>query len=228
MATSQDTAKIQLWSLDTPNGIKINIALEELGLPFECHTVNIMEGEQHRPPFVELCPNGKIPAILDPNGPDGKPIVLWESGAILLYLAEKTKKLMPLDAHGKWDTTKWVFWQMAGLGPMFGQFGHFFKYAPKSGHVEQYSIERYKKEVQRLLGVLDKQLEGKDWIIGDQYTIADVATFPWVHGLEQFYAAGEELQLKDFANVQAWQERNLKRPAVRRGLEPHCPFASAS
>lgn len=209
---------IQLYSLPTPNGVKISVALEELQLPYEAHRVSFDNNEQKSPEFVSLNPNGRIPAIIDPNGPDGKPIGLFESGAILIYLAEKTGKLMPTDAAGRYETMQWVFFQMAGIGPMFGQFGHFFKFAAEKVANNSYPMERYRDESKRLLGVLEARLKGRSWIMGDQYTIADIATFPWVRGVDIFYGGRETLELASFPAVMDWLARAAARPASETGL----------
>ncbi len=209
---------IQLYSLPTPNGVKVSIALEELGLPYEPHLVSFGTNDQKSPEFVSLNPNGRIPAIIDPNGPDGKPIGLFESGAILVYLAEKTGKLIPSDAAGRYETLEWVFFQMAGIGPMFGQFGHFFKFAAEKVANNSYPVERYRDEAKRLLSVLEGRLQGRQWIMGDEYTIADIATFPWVRGVDVFYGGREVLEFGSFPAVMAWLERALARPASQRGL----------
>ena len=209
---------IQLYSLPTPNGVKVSIALEELGLPYEPHLVSFGTNDQKSPEFVSLNPNGRIPAIIDPNGPDGKPIGLFESGAILVYLAEKTGKLMPKDAVGRYEVLQWVFFQMAGVGPMFGQFGHFFKFAADKVTNNPYPVERYRDEAKRLLGVLEERLTGRQWIMGDEYTIADITTFPWVRGVDVFYGGREVLEFEKFPAVVAWLERAVARPASERGL----------
>lgn len=209
--------KIQLYSLATPNGQKVSVALEELGIPYDAHTINIMKGDQFSPEFIKINPNSKIPAIVDPNGPDGKEIAIMESGAILLYLAEKAGKLIPTDAHKRSETIQWLFFQMAGIGPMFGQFGHFYKYArEKCDHT--YPVERYTTEAKRLLKVIDDRLEGQDFIIDGEYTIADIAIFPWVSCLSKFYAAEQQLGLADFKNVNRWLKTCLARPAVKVGM----------
>ncbi|MBB3568148.1 glutathione S-transferase C-terminal domain-containing protein [Rhizobium sp. BK491] len=209
---------IQLYSLPTPNGVKVSIALEELGLPYEPHLISFGTNDQKSPEFVSLNPNGRIPAIIDPNGPDGKPIGLFESGAILVYLAEKTGKLIPSDAARRYETLEWVFFQMAGVGPMFGQFGHFFKFAAEKVANNSYPVERYRDEAKRLLGVLESRLQGREWIMGDEYTIADITTFPWVRGVDVFYGGREVLEFESFPWVMAWLDRALARPASQRGL----------
>ncbi|EIL99598.1 glutathione S-transferase N-terminal domain-containing protein [Rhodanobacter sp. 115] len=209
--------RIQLYSLNTPNGVKASIMLEETGLPYEAHLVDIMKDESHLPEFLALNPNGKIPAMIDPDGPDGKALGLFESGAILMYLAEKSGKFMPSDAAGRWETIQWVFFQMASIGPMFGQVGFFNKFAGKA-YEDKRPLQRYATESQRLLGVLDGRLDGRDWIMGADYSIADIATLGWVNNLITFYEARELVQFDRFANVAAWLERGLARPAVQRGL----------
>lgn len=210
--------RIQLYSLPTPNGVKISIALEELGLPYEPHMIDIGKNETWGPEFLSLNPNGKIPAIIDPNGPGGKPLGLFESGAILLYLAEKTGKLLPADAAARYETIQWVFFQMAAVGPMFGQLGFFHKFAGRE-YEDKRPRDRYAAESKRLLGVLETRLEGRQWIMGDEYTIADIALLGWVRNINGFYGAGELVDYGSLKNVPAWLERGLARPAVQRGLE---------
>ena len=210
--------RIQLYSLPTPNGVKVSIALEELGLPYEPHAIDIMKNETWTPPFLSLNPNGKIPAIIDPDGPGGKPIGLWESGAILLYLADKTGKLMPSDPARRYETIEWVFFQMAAVGPMFGQLGYFFKFAGKD-IADKRPFERYRDESKRLLGVLEQRLDGRQWIIGDDYTIADISLLGWVRNLVGFYGAGDVVDYAKLKHVPGWLERGLARPAVQRGLD---------
>jgi GSH-dependent disulfide-bond oxidoreductase len=212
---AQHPDRLQLYSLNTPNGVKAGIMLEEIGLPYEPHLVDIMKDDNKTPEFLSLNPNGKIPAIIDPDGPGGKLLALFESGAILLYLAEKTGKL--LDPARRWETIAWVMWQMGGLGPMFGQLGFFHKFAGRE-YEDKRPRDRYVMESKRLLGVLDKQLEGREWIV-DDYSIADVATLGWVRNLIGFYEAREIVGFDAFGNVAAWLERGLARPAVQRGLE---------
>ena len=209
--------RIQLYSLDTPNGVKVSIMLEETGLAYEPHRVDIMQNESHLPEFLSLNPNGKIPAIIDPHGPGGEPLALFESGAILLYLADKTSRFIPPDPARRWQTIQWLFFQMAAIGPMFGQLGYFNKFAGRE-LADKRPLERYVAESKRLLGVLDAQLAGRAWIIGDDYTIADIATLGWVRNLITFYEARELVDYDRFANVGAWLERGLARPAVQRGL----------
>ncbi|MDM9626519.1 glutathione binding-like protein [Rhizobium sp. S152] len=212
-------AILQLYSLPTPNGVKVSIALEEIGLPYEPHLISFGANDQKSPEFMSLNPNGRIPAIIDPDGPGGKPIGLFESGAILLYLAEKTGKLMPADAVGRYETIQWVFFQMGGIGPMFGQFGHFHKFAADKVANNSYPVERYRDESKRLLGVLEERLQGRQWLMGDAYTIADIATFPWVRGADVFYGGREMLEYAKFPAVMAWLERCIARPASQKGLE---------
>jgi GST-like protein len=208
--------RLQLYSLNTPNGVKVSIMLEETGLPYEPHLVDITRNETWTPEFLSLNPNGKIPAILDPDGPGGEPLALFESGAILLYLAEKTGQLLPSDPARRWETIQWVFFQMAAIGPMFGQVGWFNRFAGKAIE-DKRPLERYVAESRRLLGVLETRLEGRDWIM-DDYSIADVATLGWVRNLVTFYEARELVAFDSLARVPAWLERGLARPAVRRGL----------
>ncbi|MCP8464318.1 glutathione binding-like protein [Pseudomonas sp. ZM23] len=209
--------RLQLYSLPTPNGVKVSIMLEELGLPYEPHLVSFERNEQMSPEFLSLNPNNKIPAILDPNGPDGKPLALFESGAILLYLADKTDSLIAPGPAGRYETLQWLMFQMGGIGPMFGQLGFFNKFAGKEIE-DKRPLTRYVDEAKRLLAVLDQRLEGRDWIMGERYTIADIATFPWIRNLVGFYEAGELVEFDKFKNVKRVLERFLARPAVQRGL----------
>ena len=213
---------IQLYSLATPNGQKVSVALEEMGLPYEAHTVNILEGDQHTPEFMSVNPNAKIPAIVDPNGPPGgpagKPLPIMESGAILLYLADKSGKLMPADPIERSLCIQWVFFQIGSVGPMFGQFGHFFRFARETCK-DPYPVERYTTETKRLLGVLEQRLDGRDYIVGGDYSIADIAIFPWVRTLNGFYEAGEQVGYDDYKRVVAWVDRCVARPATATGLE---------
>jgi len=206
---------IQLYSLTTPNGIKVSIALEEMGLEYDAHFVDFGQSDQRSDAFLSLNPNNKIPAIIDPNGPGGEALGLFESGAILLYLAEKTGKLLP-EGAARWEVIQWVMFQMGGVGPLFGQVGFFHKFAGKEIE-DPRPRQRYYDEARRLLSVLDRQLEGRDWIAGD-YSIADIALCPWVRTLRDFYGAGAETGLDGFSNVVAWLDRFLDRPAVQRGL----------
>jgi GST-like protein len=209
--------RIQLYSLNTPNGVKASIMLEETGLPYEPHLVDISKGESHTPEFRSLNPNGKIPAIIDPDGPGGKPLALFESGAILLYLADKTGKFIPADPAQRWETIQWVFFQMAAIGPIFGQVGYFNKFAGKE-IADKRPLDRYVAESKRLLGVLDTRLDGRTWLMGDDYTIADIATLGWVRNLITFYEARELVEYDSFTHVVGWLDRALARPAVQRGL----------
>ena len=209
--------RIQLYSLPTPNGVKVSIALEELALPYEPHLVSFERNDQMSPEFLSLNPNNKIPAIIDPDGPGGKPLGLFESGAILFYLAGKTGKLMPRDAAGRYQTLQWVMFQMGGIGPMFGQVGFFHKFAGKDFE-DKRPRDRYVAEAKRLLAVLDDRLKGREWIMGDAYTIADIATFPWVRNLVGFYGAGDLVGFAAYANVKRVLDAFVSRPAVQAGL----------
>ena len=209
--------RLQLYSLPTPNGVKVSIALEETGLPYEPHLVRFDTNDQLSPEFLSLNPNNKIPAIIDPNGPEGTPLALWESGAILVYLASKSGQLLPRDAGARYETLQWLMFQMGGIGPMFGQLGFFHKFAGKD-YEDKRPRDRYVNESKRLLAVLDQHLKGKRWIMGEQYTIADIATFPWVRNLVGFYGAGEIVGFQDFPEVQRVLETFVARPAVQRGL----------
>jgi len=195
----------------------VSIALEETGLPYEPHLVSFETKDQTSPEFLSLNPNNKIPAIIDPNGPKGGPIALFESGAILIYLADKAGGLMPRNATARYETLQWIMFQMGGIGPMFGQVGFFVKFAGKDFE-DKRPRDRYVAEAKRLLAVLDRRLEGRAWIMGDDYTIADIATFPWVRNLVGFYEAGELVEIDRFAQVRRVLEAFLKRPAVQAGL----------
>ncbi len=208
---------LQLYSRATPNGVKVSIMLEEIGLPYEAHSINIMTNETWTPEYLSLNPNGKIPAILDPNGPGGKPLALFESGAILIYLAEKTGKLLPTDAGPRYETLQWLMFQMGGIGPMFGQLGFFHKFAG-SKFEDKRPLERYRAETQRLLGVIEGRLENRAWIMGDDYGIADISMLGWVRALVGFYGAGDLVGYDKLVNVPRWFEAALARPAVQRGL----------
>ena len=210
--------RLQLYSRPTPNGVKVSILLEEIGLPYEAHSIDFDKNDQKTPEFLSINPNGKIPAILDPDGPGGKPLPLFESGAILQYLADKTGKLLPADPSRRYQTIQWVHFQMGGIGPMFGQLGFFHKFAGKDFE-DKRPRDRYIEEAKRLLGVLEARLDGRDWLLGDEYSIADIATFPWVRNLVGFYGAGELVEFDTLKQVPAWLERGLARPAVQRGLE---------
>ena len=208
--------RLQLYAAPTPNGVKVSIMLEEIGLAYEPHFVDISKNESKDPAFVSLNPNGRIPAIIDPHGPSGVPIGVWESGAILVYLAEKSGKLMPAAPERRYDTLAWVFFQVSAVGPMFGQLGFFLRWGGKDFE-DRRPLQRFADESKRLLGVLDRQLEGRDWIV-DDYSIADVATLGWVNALVTSYNAGELLEYETFSNISAWLKRGLARPAVQRGL----------
>ena len=215
---AQHPDRIQLYSFPTPNGVKASIMLEEIGLPYEPHLINIMQNETKVPEFLSLNPNGKIPAMIDPQGPNGRPLPLFESGAMLIYLADKTKQFIPQDANQRYETIQWVMFQMGGIGPMFGQVGFFHKFAGKD-YEDKRPRDRYVAESKRLLGVLEHHLAGKQWIMGEQYTIADIATFPWIRNLIGFYGAGELVGFNEFANVKRVLDTFVARPAVIRGLE---------
>jgi len=210
--------RLQLYSLPTPNGVKVSIMLEEIGLPYEVHLVDFNKDDQKTPEFLSLNPNGKIPAILDPNGPGGKPLGLFESGAILQYLAEKTGKLLPADAALRYETIQWLHFQMGGIGPMFGQVGFFHKFAGKD-IADKRPLDRYVAESRRLLGVLETRLAGRQWVMDDEYTIADISMLGWVRNLIGFYGAGELVAFDTLKHVPPWLERGLARPAVQRGLD---------
>ena len=214
---AQHPERLQLYSLPTPNGVKVSIMLEEIGLPYEPHLVSFETADQTSPAFLSLNPNNKIPAIIDPDGPGGAPLALFESGAILLYLAEKSGKCIPPDAAGRYETIQWLMFQMGGVGPMFGQLGFFTKFAGKEIE-DPRPRERYRDEARRLLRVLDQRLQGRQWIMGDTYTIADIAIFPWVNTLVSFYGAGELVGIAEFGNVTRVLDAFLARPAVKQGL----------
>jgi GST-like protein len=210
--------RLQLYSLPTPNGVKVSIMLEEIGLPYEPHRVAFESNDQLSPEFLSLNPNNKIPAIIDPQGPGGKPLALFESGAILLYLAEKTGKLIPQDPARRYEAIQWVMFQMGGIGPMFGQLGFFHKFAGKE-YEDKRPRDRYANESKRLLAVLDQHLKGRAWMLGDEYGIADIAIFPWVRNLVGFYGAGELVGFAEFKEVQRELAAFVARPAVVRGLD---------
>lgn len=209
--------RLQLFSAPTPNGVKVGIMLEEIGLPYEPHRIDIMANESHDPAFLALNPNGKIPAIYDPDGPGGKPLALWESGAILIYLAERTGQFMPADPGARYETIQWVMWQMGGVGPMFGQLGFFHKFAGRE-YEDKRPRDRYAAESARLLGVLDAWLADRSWVMGDHYSIADISLLGWVRNLIGFYEAAEIVGFDRFVQVQRWLDAGLARPAVQRGL----------
>lgn len=214
---AKDPGRLQLYSFPTPNGVKISIALEETGLPYEAHRVDISRDETWTPDFLSLNPNGKIPAIIDPDGPGGRPLALFESGAILIYLAEKAGRLLPEDPARRYETIQWVFFQVGGIGPMFGQLGYFYKFAGKDIE-DKRPLTRYADESRRLVGVLEARLKDRQWMMDDDYTIADIAIFPWVRALRDFYEADELIGFKDFPAVAAWLGRCLARPASQKGL----------
>jgi GST-like protein len=210
--------RLQLYSLPTPNGVKVSIMLEETGLPYEAHRVAFDRHEQTSPEFLSLSPNNKIPAILDPNGPGGAPLPLFESGAILLYLAEKTGMFLPQEPAARFETIQWLMFQMGGIGPMFGQVGFFHRFAGRD-YEDKRPRDRYVAEARRLLAVLDRRLDGRAWLLGEAYTIADIATFPWVRNLIGFYEAGDLVGIDSFANVTRALAAFVARPAVVRGLQ---------
>lgn len=212
--TSDKPEVLQLYSFPTPNGIKVSAMLEEAGLPYEPHTVKL--DQTTTPEFLALNPNNKIPAIIDPDGPDGEPVSLFESGAILIYLADKTGRFLPKEGTERYETIQWLMFQMGGVGPMFGQLGFFYKFAGKDIE-DPRPRERYIGETKRLLNVLNQRLEGRTWIMGDEYTIADMAIWPWIRTLD-FYGAVEAVELDSFSNVKAWVERALERPASQAAL----------
>jgi GST-like protein len=214
---AQHPGRLQLYSLPTPNGVKVSIMLEEIGLPYEVHLVDFNKDDQKTPELLSLNPNGKIPAIIDPDGPGGQPLPLFESGAILQYLAEKTGRLLPQDPARRYQTIQWVYFQMGGIGPMFGQVGFFYKFAGKE-IADKRPLERYVAESRRLLDVIEQRLEGRQWIMDDDYTIADISMFGWVRNLIGFYGARELVAFDALKHVPAWLERGLARPAVQRGL----------
>ena len=215
---AQHPERLQLYTLGTPNGFKVSVMLEELGMAYEAHRVDIMQGEQHSPEFLALNPNNKIPAIYDPQGPGDQPLALFESGAILVYLAEKTGQLLPLDPAQRYATLQWLMWQMGGAGPMFGQVGFFYRYGGKDFE-DKRPLQRYVDEAKRLLRVLDTRLQGRTWIMGDDYSIADIAVLPWVRCLSANYEADALLELESFTQVQRVLQAWLTRPAVQRGLQ---------
>lgn len=209
--------RIQLYSLNTPNGVKASIMLEETGLPYEPHLVDINQDESRTDEFLSLNPNGKIPAIVDPEGPGGQPLGLAESGAILIYLADKANMLMPAGGR-RYETMQWVMWQMGHVGPMFGQVGFFHKFAGRHWE-DKRPLERYATEARRLLKMLDERLGGREWVMGDDYTIADIAIGGWVRNLVHYYEAAHLVDYHELTGVHAWLDRWLARPAVQRGLK---------
>jgi GST-like protein len=215
---AQHPDRIQLYSLPTPNGVKVSIMLEETGLPYEPHLVRFDQGDQHSSEFASLNPNEKIPAIIDPNGPGGQPLPLFESGAILVYLADKSGQLMPDDPAQRYTALQWLMFQTGGIGPMFGQVGFFHKFAGRD-YEDKRPRDRYVAESRRLLGVLEGRLAGCRWIMGEAFGVADIATFPWVNNLVGFYGAGDLVGIADFPNVTRVLQAFLARPAVVRGLD---------
>ena len=211
----RDPGAVQLYSLPTPNGVKVAIALEETGLAYDAHRVDFATNDQMSPEFLSLNPNNKIPAIIDPDGPGGKPLALFESGAILVYLADKTGQFLP--KANRYEVLQWLMFQMGGVGPMFGQLGFFYKFAGKD-YEDKRPLERYRAEAERLLKVLDTALEGRDWIAGE-YSIADMAICPWLNSLRGFYQAGGITHMDERKNVLAYLDRFLARPAVQRGMK---------
>lgn len=210
--------RLQLYSLPTPNGVKVAILLEELGLPYEVHRIDFGQNDQHTAEFLSLSPNNKIPALLDPDGPGGEPLGLFESGAILLYLAEKTGRLLPEDPARRYQAIQWLMFQMGGIGPMFGQLGHFTTFAGKDIE-DPRPRERYVTEARRLLGVLEGQLKGRAWILGADYSLVDIATFPWIRALLEVYQVADLVGFQDFPEVRRTLDAFLARPAVQRGLQ---------
>jgi GST-like protein len=210
--------RLQLYSLPTPNGVKVSIMLEETGLPYEVHKIDFAQDDQKSPAFISLNPNGKIPAIVDPDGPGGQPFGMFESGAILLYLADKMGRFVPIEPAARWRAIQWLMFQMGGVGPMFGQVGFFHKFAGKD-YEDKRPRDRYVAEAARLLGVMDEALAGKMWFLGEDYSIADISMIGWVNGLTGFYGAGDLVGFERFGNVRAWFERGMARPAVQRGLK---------
>lgn len=208
--------QIQLYSINSPNGIKVAAMLEECALAYEPHLVNLWQNDQHTDAFRSISPNGKIPVIVDPDGPDGQAVTMMESGAILLYLADKTGRFLPTDAVLRNECIQWLFFQMAHIGPMFGQFEHFHRRGDDNNQ-DPYALERYRTESTRLLGVLDERLEGRENLMGDQYTIADIATFPWVRSMRRMETDG--LPMDDFPNVARWYVACVERPASKVGID---------
>ena len=212
---AQDPDVIQLYSLATPNGQKVSIALEETGLAYEPHLINIMKDDQFDPDYLKLSPNGKIPAILDPHGPEDEPTMMMESVAILIYLADKSGQLLPQNYRSRMEHLQWLFFQSAHIGPMFGQFGHFHLFA-RDKTSDDYARERYGAETRRLLKVLDDRLADRDYIM-DNYSMVDIAIAPWVACLGDFYKAGKELELESYRQVNDWLDRVTTRPAYKKG-----------
>ena len=208
---------IQLYTEHTPNGAKVSIALEELGLPYEVHHVSLAAKDQKTQEFLHLNPNGKIPAIIDPDGLDGAPTGIFESGAILFYLAEKTGRLMPMDAAGRLETLQWLMFQMASVGPMFGQFGHFYR-VMAGKLTDPYPVEKYATEARRLYSVIDTRLDGRDWLVGDSFSIADIAVAPWIWCMEEIYRGGDLIGAQGFPNLRRWYDAITQLPSWQKGL----------
>jgi GST-like protein len=202
---------IELYTWPTPNGHKIHIMLEETGLPYRVHPIDIGKGDQFNPEFLKISPNNKMPAMVDTDGPDGKPLALAESGAMLFYLASKTGKFLPRDMAKRWKVLQWTMFQMGHIGPMLGQAHHFLQYAPEK---IEYAMNRYRNEAKRLYGVLDRQLKQSEWVACNEYTIADMATMPWLRFPER-----QGVDIEEFPNVKRWRDRIAERPAVKRALE---------
>lgn len=214
---AQHPDRIQLYSVPTPNGVKASIMLEETGLPYEAHLVSFAEDAQKSPEFLSISPNGKIPAMVDPDGPGGKPIAIFESGAILLYLAEKTGQFMPTDPVERWEAIQWLMFQIGGVGPMVGQLGFFHKFAGKD-YEDKRPRDRYADETKRLLKVMDARLEGRDWFVGNAYSIVDISLLGWIRNIIGLFDAAKMVDFASVNNVAAWLERGLARPAVQRGF----------
>jgi GST-like protein len=213
----EDADLIQLYTMNTPNGQKVSICLEEMGVPYEAHTINITKGDQHDPDYMKLNPNGKIPSLIDPHGPEGEPVYLMESIVIMQYLADKTGRFFPRTYRARLEGQQWLTFQVAHIGPMFGQFGHFHYWA-KDKTSDNYARDRYLTETKRLLKVLENRLQDRDYIIGD-YSIVDMAMVPWVEGLEHGYKAADVLELDSYERVKGWRERVTSRPAYRWGKD---------
>lgn len=214
---AQHPDRIQLYSLNTPNGVKASIMLEETGLPYEPHLVDFSKGDQKTPEFRSLNPYGKIPALIDPDGPGGKPLALFESGAILIYLADKSGQLVPRDPAARYEALQWVIFQVAGVGPMFGQVGFFYKFEGKDFE-DKRPLQRYVAESKRILEVLEQRLTDRAWIMGDEYSIADIAVFSLVRNFIGYYDAGELVGIDQYPNVQRGLAAFVARPAVARGV----------
>ncbi|HEY4057982.1 MAG TPA: glutathione binding-like protein [Kofleriaceae bacterium] len=210
--------RLQLYSLPTPNGVKASIMLEETGLPYEVHKIDFDKKDQKSPEYLALDPNGKIPSMIDPDGPGGKPLPLFESGAILHYLADKSRKLLPFDGPERWHVMQWVFLQVGHIGPMFGQAEFYLSHDGKEWD-EPKSRQRYVDESKRLLGVLDGHLDGREWFVGSDITIADIAMVGWVRAVFEDKKAAELMRVSSFTHAKAWLDRMLARPAVKRGLK---------